>query len=108
MASGGEDGSVKLWDLRKLAAFQTLGAPAEGAAGAPTAAVSALCFDASGSYLAGGYGDGAVGVWASKDWAQLAVLREHAARVTGVAWGPHARTLYSSSLDRAVKVYGGK
>lgn len=46
MASAGEDGFARLWDLRKLTNFQNL-AIGDGPA-------TSVAFDFSGSYLAGG------------------------------------------------------
>lgn len=48
MASAGEDGYARLWDLRKLNNFQKL------AIGAAPGAASSVAFDYSGSYLAVG------------------------------------------------------
>ena len=101
MASASDDASVRLWDLRKLACFQTL----QLAGNVTAAAATAVAFDFSGGFLAAGFGDGGVAVWSSKDWAQLVGAREHSARVTGLGWGAHARELYSSSMDRALIVY---
>lgn len=46
MASAGEDGFARLWDLRKLTNFQNVSLG--------TGAATSVCFDFSGSYLAVG------------------------------------------------------
>lgn len=49
MASAGEDGYARLWDLRKLTNFDNLAIGGEGGG-----AAHSVAFDFSGSYLAAG------------------------------------------------------
>lgn len=95
MASGGQDGVVKLWDLRKLKRLQSLDV------GDP---VNSLDFDFSGQYLAvGGKG---VKVLLAKEWQEVANLQAHSDKVTAVKWAyPNSAFLASASLDRTVKLY---
>ena len=53
------DATVRLWDLEKLSALQTLSGL--------TDYVYAVAFSADGSLVAGGSYDGMVGVWSVKD-----------------------------------------
>ena len=102
-ASGDVGGVVKLWDLRKLTAFQTLQPQAaEGDKAGPI--VSALAFDDSSSYLAVASGSRVV-IHGTKGWEQVMQLAEHKDRVTGVAWGSQARTIVSVGMDRQLKVW---
>ena len=68
-----------------------------------------MSFDYSGAYLAIGGGGPAgttVQVRVVKDWSQSVVYNDaHTKPVTGVAWGEHASTLVSASVDRTLKVY---
>ena len=106
LASAGSDGAAKIWDLRKLSVSHSLTlAPRASTAGAAPAAVTAVSFDVSGLYLAGGDAGGAVEVWGTKDWAPLAAFNDCTGPVTGVAWGPRAASLVTSSADRSLKVY---
>lgn len=103
MAAGGGDGApVVVWDLRKQAIVHTL-------APTPTAAVhiSALAFDASGLYIAAGASDGCVRVWGSKEWNVMADFAPGSGgdNITALAWGAHAHTLYTASMDRSLRVY---
>eukprot|EP01087_Luapelamoeba_hula_P013721 TRINITY_DN3941_c0_g1_i1.p1 TRINITY_DN3941_c0_g1~~TRINITY_DN3941_c0_g1_i1.p1 ORF type:complete len:417 (+),score=74.61 TRINITY_DN3941_c0_g1_i1:1008-2258(+) len=108
MASTADDNTVRLWDLRKLKVFQTFDFQ-EGSGG--PARCSALAFDYSGSYLAVAgasmvrvYGFG-VGGPAGTQLDPLTQLTDHTAAVTDVAFGAHARTLVSTSMDRSLKFY---
>ena len=82
LASGGSDGSVLCWDLRKLVVVHTL------PLGAP---VRSLAYDPSAQFLAGGGASGVVTVWdAGKgdttpvgSWPSL-----QRGAVVGLAWGP--------------------
>ncbi len=101
LASASADGRLKLWDLRKLAAFHTL----EPAAAGEGSGLLCVQYDYSGRYLAVG-GAGAIRVLdASAGFEVLASLAGHTAAVTGVRWGRDAGLLVSSSLDRTVKVW---
>jgi len=97
MASAGEDGTVKLWDLRKLKTIQTINL--EGSCGC-------LAFDFSGKYLAVGGDDIRVFAVATDTLEQIVSLNDHTAPVTAVKWGQHCSFLASTSLDRTMKFYG--
>jgi len=95
LATGAEDSSVKLWDLRKLKNFQTL---------AESSAVRALHFDYSCGYLAVGSGKTAA-VYESKTWSVVKRFGDAGGEVTGVAFGKSANSLTASSADGIVKQY---
>jgi WD40 repeat protein len=102
-AGSGGSASVKLWDLRKLAAVSSVALPGAGAPGA-----TAVAFDASGGWLAAGSAGGAVAVWGTKE-AAAAPGAEPAwtapgvpgAPVTALAWGPLARSLLVAGGGKA-------
>jgi pre-mRNA-processing factor 19 len=95
MASGSEDGTVKLWDLRKLKNIQTL------EIGEP---VQVVAFDFSGQYL--GVGAKGVKVFLAKEWSPVADFKDHADKVTAIKFGyPSTPFLASAGMDRALKVY---
>lgn len=102
-ASSEASGVVKLWDLRKLANFQTI-APAPMDGDKAGAIVSSLAFDDSASYLAAATGSRVV-IYGTKTWEEITNLHDHKDRVTGVAWGSQARSIVSVSLDRNLKVW---
>eukprot|EP00052_Salpingoeca_macrocollata_P001631 m.26638 g.26638 ORF g.26638 m.26638 type:complete len:595 (+) comp11546_c0_seq1:365-2149(+) len=93
LATAAEDARVKLWDLRKLDNFHTIELPEK-------AAVSALHFDYSGSYLA--VGGSGLRVFGTKSWDEIAAFDMGA--VSGAKFGTNARMLAACGGDRAVSI----
>jgi len=96
VTSGSADSSVKLWDLRKQLCVHTL--RLEKGYG-----VKALQFDHSGSYVAVAGAD--VRVFAGKTLTHVKTFTDHAAAVTGVAFGDDAKWLVSTSADHTVRFW---
>jgi pre-mRNA-processing factor 19 len=97
LATASTDGTVKLWDLRKPINIQTLQV-SDGP-------VSSVAFDSTGQYLA--VGAESLKIFNFEKKASLAAtmeLRDHTAAVTGVAFGQHARSIASVSMDRMLKI----
>jgi len=98
LATVGEDRNLKLWDLRKQRAIQTL----ELGDVQPTC----LNFDFSGKYLAvGGDNIRIFGFIGGKLLEPVAALSAHSAPVTDVKFGAHASLLASTSMDRTLKIW---
>merc|ERR1712151_149884 len=97
LATASRDGTVKLWDLRKPLNIQTLKV-SDGP-------VNSVSFDSTGQYLS--VGASAVQVYNFETKSTLAStveLKDHTASVMGVCLGTNARTLYSVSMDRTLKL----
>eukprot|EP00658_Telonema_sp_P-2_P074714 TRINITY_DN639_c0_g1_i2.p1 TRINITY_DN639_c0_g1~~TRINITY_DN639_c0_g1_i2.p1 ORF type:complete len:519 (-),score=151.97 TRINITY_DN639_c0_g1_i2:460-2016(-) len=95
MASCAADSCIKLWDLRKLKNFATINA--DGA--------SAVNFDFSGQFLASAAGQN-ITVYNTKSWEVVKSFNDaHSGQITDVAWGPDAKFLASTSMDRALKFF---
>lgn len=97
LASAGEDGATKLWDLgsgRELRTFK------RGASG-----VNALAVSADGLTLATAGRDGTVVLWELASGRQLHVLTGHTAPVTAVAISPDGHLIASGSLDHTVRLW---
>lgn len=106
LASGSEDGVVKLWDLRKATSFFELDLKHHEPA-LQLGAIHAIHFDASGSHLAVA---SAQSVQVLKEvgrnqWEGLMTLRDHKAAVTSVQFAPDSSYLASTSMDRSLKIY---
>lgn len=106
LASGDEDGVVKLWDLRKAKAFFEVDLKAAGKAKKSVGAIRALQFDPSGAFLAVAGANVQVLHEQSKSaWEVVAAFEEHKAAVTGVAFAPDSSFLASTSMDRSLKLF---
>ena len=86
LASGGADGTVKLWDLRKLKNFKTI-EPQEGAKSPKP--IMSVAFDYSGTYLA--YASDKISVDVVKSWVSATELTGHTKAVTSLKFGPNAK-----------------
>jgi len=97
LATASKDGNVKLWDLRKPLCIQTLKI-SDGP-------VNTVKFDSTGQYLA--VGGSTVQVYNFETKSSLAAtteLTDHQGAVMGVAFGQHARTVASVSMDRTLRI----
>jgi WD40 repeat protein len=99
LASGGTDGTVRLWDVTDPAHPRRLGQPLTGAA---TPVVS-VAFSPGGHTLASGSLDGTVRLWDVTDPAHPRRLGQplagSTAGVVSVAFSPGGDTLASGSID---------
>ena len=73
LASGGQDGSVRLWDMAG-------GGPLQSLLG-HTGSVASVAFSPDGSLLASGAADKTIRVWDTRSWHPIAVLRGHEGQV---------------------------
>lgn len=101
LATSSVDGTIKMWDLRKLTNFRTLTFDDSNPSN-PTH-VNNVAFDLSGNYLAVAADN--VKCYSVKTWNEIKVMYNHTAAVMDVGWGPDAKWLCSTSLDRHVKIY---
>ncbi|OWZ22604.1 Pre-mRNA-processing factor 19 [Phytophthora megakarya] len=106
LASGSEDGVVKLWDLRKATSFFELDLK-KNQPKLKLGAIHSINFDGSGSHLAVA---SAQTVQVLKEvsknhWEVVKTLGDHKAAVTGVQFAPDSSFLASTSMDRALKIY---
>jgi WD40 repeat protein len=97
LASGGDDGTVKLWDLatgRNIAILK-------GHQGK----VGPLCFSPDGKLLASGSEDRSVSVWDLATQQAVATLRGHSDPINDLAFSPDSRSLASASDDHTAKLW---
>jgi WD40 repeat protein/serine/threonine protein kinase len=96
VASGCQDGTVKVWDAQTGRELRTLQRKA--------AIVRTMAFSRDGRWLAVPRDDGVVCVWKVATW-ELTTLQGHQQPVSQVAFSPEGRTLASSSGDGTVRLW---
>eukprot|EP00741_Cyanophora_paradoxa_P022581 tig00000248_g21806.t1 len=103
VASGGDDGTVRLWSAETGAARHVLRRPsdeADGEEGArPARSALSLALTRDGTLLAAGYTDGAVQLWAAGEGRAVRTLAGHSDWVRALAFSEDGRTLASASSD---------
>ena len=97
LASGAEEGTVKLWSVETHTNIATL----EG----HTAVVWSVSFSPNGMLLASGSADGTVKLWDVETHQNIATLEGHANLVTSVAFSPDGTTVASGAADGIVKLW---
>jgi len=97
VASGGDDGSVRLWDVPRSNALATLQA-GDGA-------VFALAFSGDGRFLLAAGHDRLLRLWDLSSRKMVRVLRGHTDRVRCVAFSPDGKWAISGGDDRSLRVW---
>jgi WD40 repeat protein len=98
LASGGEENTVKIWDLKSGAEGRTLREH--------TGDIFAIAISPDGRWVASGGEDSSVKVWDAHDEFRLArSFRGHTGIVSSLAISPDSRRLVSGSRDATVKVW---
>ena len=97
LASGGNDGTVKLWDVaRQRDAGSLIGHQNVVATGA---------FSPDGKILATGSFDHTIKLWDVSTRVQLTTFRGHLGEVYSVAFAPNGKILASASADGTIKFW---
>jgi WD40 repeat protein len=97
LASGGEDGAVRIWDMPSGQQRAILTGH--------TKRVSSVGIAPDGTWLASGSHDGTVRIWDMPSGQQRAILAGSTGEVTAVAVGPDGTWLATTSADRSVRTW---
>ncbi|UQA61258.1 pentapeptide repeat-containing protein [Polyangium aurulentum] len=97
IASGHDDGSVRIWDAATSQAIRVLAAH--------TAAVTCIAFTSNGRTLVSGSSDGTVALWNVASGNGMGVLEGHTDGVRCLAVSPDGALIASGSSDRTVRVW---
>jgi WD40 repeat protein len=97
IAGGGEDGTVRLWDLKTGRCAHTITAHTEG--------VSALAFSADGRNVFSAGRDQVIRVWDTASGRAVDALEGHTGGVLALAASPDGRYLVSGGGDQTVRLW---
>jgi WD40 repeat protein len=97
LATGGYDGTVRLWDVQTGRALRTL----RGAAGT----IWSVDFAPGGSLLAAAGEDATIRLWNGADGQLQRILKGHARNIWRVRFSPDGKHIASGSFDATVKVW---
>jgi WD40 repeat protein/tRNA A-37 threonylcarbamoyl transferase component Bud32 len=97
LATGGADGTARIWDAKSGSELLTL----RGHAGP----VPGVAFSPDGRLLATASYDGLAILWDAGDGRELRSFRGHTEGICGVAFSPDGRRLATGSLDRTARIW---
>ncbi|MDJ1171879.1 WD40 repeat domain-containing protein [Roseofilum sp. BLCC_M154] len=97
LASGGNDGTIKVWNLETQAEVATLTGHQEW--------VYSVSYSPDGKTLASGGADGTIKLWNLETQAEVATLTGHPGGVSSVSYSPDGQTLASGGNDGTIKVW---
>ncbi len=98
IASGSNDGTVKVWDIESRRAILTL----PGHSGA----VASVAFSPEGKHIASASNDGTVKLWDTDGGREVLSLAAQSEGIVSVAFSPDGRHVASSSSGGTVKLWG--
>jgi len=97
MALGGEDGTVRIYQVSDGGLMRPLNGP--------NSEVSSVVFDPNGRMIAAGYKDGTIKLWWVTTGGLLKEWKEHSGIVGSVAFSADGRRLASGSDDQTIRLW---
>jgi WD40 repeat protein len=96
LASGCDDGTIRVWNMKNGELLNTLVAGAK---------ILSLAWSPDGQKLASGSGDNTIRLWDTETWTEFHILEGHTNSVHSVAWSPDGQKLASGSSDNTIRVW---
>jgi WD40 repeat protein len=113
IVSGGQDGTIRLWDTQASRCLRTFHLPPGGDRySAPIAEkareVLPVAFSPDGRWIASGANDGTVIVWDAVSGEQKRKLTGHALYVAAIAFSPDGKRILSGGADSAICLWNAE
>ncbi|ORZ11749.1 hypothetical protein BCR41DRAFT_356878 [Lobosporangium transversale] len=99
LASGSDDGSVKIWDLRSKNAVETFESPYQ---------ITAVSFSDAGDLVFAGGIDNTIAAWDLRKKAVSYSLVGHQDTISGISLSPDGNQLLSNAMDNTVRTWDVK
>jgi Prp8 binding protein len=96
VATGSDDGTIKLWDIRQKNATQTLN---------NTYQITTVVFSDTGDQLFSGGIDNEIKVWDLRQNSMAYSMPGHGDTITGLSLSPNGYYLLSNSMDNTVRIW---
>ncbi|ACK68582.1 WD-40 repeat protein [Gloeothece citriformis PCC 7424] len=96
LASGSQDGTIKLWNLESGTEIRTLKGHDQ--------TVWSVSFSLDGKTLASGSVDKTIKLWNLESGTEIRTLKGHDQTVWSVSFSPNGKTLASGSVDKTIKL----
>ena len=99
LASGSDDNTIKIWDLRKKSCICTLPAHSK--------TVSDICFENSDSkYILTCSYDSTFKMWNNRDWSMVRKFSSNTdGKLTSISLSKDNKNIFTTSLDRTVRMW---
>ena len=97
LASGSNDGTIKIWDTSVWSEIKTLAGHSDD--------VECVAFSPNNQFFASSSRDESIKIWDTTDWSCIKTLTEHNGCVYCVAFSPDIQWLASGSTDNTIKIW---